>query len=375
MPVRKKGRWLQRFTDLKYIDEPDLPTAGEAHSQTGDDAEGVEFREDIDMAEGAEGSESTTAFRDKDYGYAVTIDDTKHPTENAEQIRASSSSVPESDREARSSGSSSLRHRAGVLEEIDSDEFFLREKGLSQEDVEVGRYLTSEIREAFRAPVSALSQMDNFEYYDDEEDVENLGQQYRSTPERGPTRPARTRSVGTRKRANKSKEPSPAEENASSQFFNTFPPSRPKRSRQFHQQQPGSVEEKDVSKERADEGYTQEMDEQEMDEPIMYSKDIPSFTVTDEDDKFLYKSTDEVEEELSPPLDNYWQTEENAVAEVQPPVPPKRMRRSRKEPIADTLCNGNYTKEDWLENFEADIIPTEDVSSFTKSFEFIEVDK
>lgn len=363
MPVRKKGRWLQRFTDLKYIDEPNLPTAGEAHSQTGDDLEGEEFREDVDVAEGAEGSESTTAFRDKDYGYAVTIDDTEHPIDMAEQIRASSSSVPESDREARSSGSSSLRHRAGVLEEINSDEFFLREKGLSQEDVEVGRYLTSEIREAFRAPISALSQMDNFEYYDDEEDAENLGQQYRSTPERGPTRPARTRSFGTHKRANKSKEPSPAEEKDSSVFFNTFPPSRPKRSRQFHQQQPESVDEKDVSKK--EEGYMQEMEVKEVDEPIVYSKDIPSFTITDEDDKFLCQSTGEVEEELSPPLENHWQSEENAVAEVQPPVPPKRMRRSRKEPIADTLCNGNYTKEDWLENFEADVIPIEEVSSFT----------
>jgi hypothetical protein len=366
MPVRKKGRWLQRFTDLKYIDEPNLPTTGEEHSQTGNDLEGEEFREDVDLAECAEGSESTTAFRDKDYGYAVTIDDTEHPTDTPEQIRASSSSVPESDREARSSGSSSLRHRAGVLEEIDSDEFFLREKGLSQEDVEVGRYLTSEIREAFRAPVSALSQMDNFEYYDDEEDVENLGQQYRSTPERGPTRPARTRSFGTRKRANKSKEPSPAEEKDSSVFFNTFPPSRPKRSRQFHQQQPESMEEKDVSKERAEEGYILEMEVKEVDELIVYSKNIPSFTVTDEDDKFLCQTTEEVEGDLSPPLDNHWQSEENAVAEVQPPVPPKRVRRSRKEPIADTLCNGNYTKEDWLENFEADVIPTEEVSGFTE---------
>lgn len=360
MPARKKGRWLQRFTDLKYIDEPNLPTGGEAQSQTGDDLEGEEFREDVDMAEGAEGSESTTAFRDKDYGYAVTIDDTQQPTDTAEQIRASSSSVPESDREARSSGSSSLRHRAGVLEEIDSDEFFLREKGLSQEDVDVGRYLTSEIREAFRAPVSALSQMDNFEYYDDEEDIENLGQQYRSTPEKGPTRPARTRSFGTRKRDSKSKEPSPTEEGASSQFFNTFPPLRPKRSRRLHQQQPENIEDEDVSKEKTEEGYIQEMEVKELDEPIICSKkDIPSFTVTDEDDKFMHQSTEELKGHLSHPLEDHWQTEENSVAEVQPPVPPKRIRRSRKEPTADTLCNGNYTKEDWLENFEA-----EEVSSF-----------
>lgn len=369
MPTRRKGRWLQRFTALKYGDESNPPTTSEVHSRVTDDLEGEEFREDVDVAEGAEGSESTTAFRDKDYGYAVTMDDAERPTETSEQIRASSSSVPESDREARSSGSSSLRHRAGVLEEIDSDEFFLREKGLSQEDVEVGRYLTSEIREAFRAPVSALSQMDNFEYYDDEEEVENLGQQYRSTPERGPTRPARTRSLGTRKRSSKSKEPSPAEEEASSQFFNTFPPARPKRSRRLHQQRTEIVEDHDVSKGKEAEGYEQEMEVEEPDEPIISSRNVvPSFTVTDEDDKFLRQSTEALEEDLAPPPEDHWETEENAVAEVQPPMPPKRMRRSRKEPIPHTLCNGNYTKEDWLENFEVDIIPTEEVSCLICEF-------
>lgn len=370
LPTKRKGRWLQRFTDLKYSNEPRVTTAGEAHGRHEEDLEGEEFEEDFDMVEGAaEGSESTTAFRDKDYGYAVTMDVAQRPAETAQQIRASSSSVPESDREARSSGSSSLRHRAGVLEEIDSDEFFLREKGLSQEDVDVGRYLTSEIREAFRAPVSALSQMDNFEYYDDEEDIENLGQQYRSTPERGPTRPARTRSLGNRKRSNKSKEPSPAEEDASLQFFNTFPPVRPKRSRQLHQQQAESMEEQDTSKEKEGEVYKQEMEEEETDEPIVRSrKDIPSLTVTDEDDKFLHHSTQELDEDLAPPPEEQWQNEEDEVLEVQPPKPPKRMRRSRKETIPDTLCNGDYTKEDWLENVQSDIILTDEVSAFICDF-------
>ena len=56
-----------------------------------------------------------------------------------------------SDREQQaSSGSSCDRRRRGVIEEIDSDEFFLREKGISQDDMNVGRYLTSEIRDALR---------------------------------------------------------------------------------------------------------------------------------------------------------------------------------------------------------------------------------
>jgi hypothetical protein len=214
--------------------------------------------------------------------------------------------------------------------------------------------------------------MDNFEYFDDEDDVENLGQQYRSTPERGPTRPARTRSLGTRKRSSKSKEPSPAEEEASSQFFNTFPPARPKRSRRLHQHQAESIEEQDVSKEIEKQVYEQEMEVEGMGKQIISPRnDIPSFTVTDEDDKILRQYTEELEEDLAPLSEDHWQTEENAVLEVQPPMPPKRMRRSRKEPIPDTLCNGNYTKEDWLENFEADVIPTEEVSCFICEFSYL----
>ncbi|VEN48294.1 unnamed protein product, partial [Callosobruchus maculatus] len=51
-------------------------------------------------------------------------------------------------------------HRSGVLEEINSDEFLWRQKGISQEDVDVRRYLTSEIKEAFRTPQNALTQLD-----------------------------------------------------------------------------------------------------------------------------------------------------------------------------------------------------------------------
>lgn len=42
-------------------------------------------------------------------------------------------------------------HGPGVIEEIDSDEFFLREKGLSRGDVHISNYLSSEIRHVFRA--------------------------------------------------------------------------------------------------------------------------------------------------------------------------------------------------------------------------------
>lgn len=66
-----------------------------------------------------------------------------------------------------SSASSLGQHRRGVLEEINSDEFFLRQKGISQDNIDVGMYLSSEIREAFMSPTNALSQMHQDQrYYD-----------------------------------------------------------------------------------------------------------------------------------------------------------------------------------------------------------------
>lgn len=54
--------------------------------------------------------------------------------------------------DCRSKDTKSLsEHRSGVIEEIDSDEFFLREKGLSRGDVHISNYLSSEIRDVFRS--------------------------------------------------------------------------------------------------------------------------------------------------------------------------------------------------------------------------------
>ncbi|KAJ8916888.1 hypothetical protein NQ315_013356 [Exocentrus adspersus] len=65
-------------------------------------------------------------------------------------------------KETYSSGSSFGGQRlGGVLEEINPDEFFLRKKGISQDNIEVGMYLSSEIKEAFRTPDNALSKMEH----------------------------------------------------------------------------------------------------------------------------------------------------------------------------------------------------------------------
>ncbi|XP_054013155.1 titin isoform X1 [Hylaeus anthracinus] len=71
-------------------------------------------------------------------------------------------SSAQSEREQQpSSGSSCDRRRRGVIEEIDSDEFFLREGGLSQGDTNLGKYLSHEIRDALRADaINALADDD-----------------------------------------------------------------------------------------------------------------------------------------------------------------------------------------------------------------------
>lgn len=49
--------------------------------------------------------------------------------------------------ETQSSGSSGDRRRTGVIEDIDDDEFFLRQRGVSQDNVQISQFLSSAIRE------------------------------------------------------------------------------------------------------------------------------------------------------------------------------------------------------------------------------------
>lgn len=49
--------------------------------------------------------------------------------------------------ETQSSGSSCDRRRTGVIEDIDDDEFFLRQRGVSQDNAEISQYISTAIRE------------------------------------------------------------------------------------------------------------------------------------------------------------------------------------------------------------------------------------
>ncbi|XP_055385253.1 trichohyalin isoform X3 [Condylostylus longicornis] len=58
--------------------------------------------------------------------------------------------------ETQSTGSSTKK---GVIEEIDDDEFFLRKRGISQDNIEIRQYISSAIREGFDNPINTLQQL------------------------------------------------------------------------------------------------------------------------------------------------------------------------------------------------------------------------
>lgn len=74
-----------------------------------------------------------------------------------------------STQETQSSGSSGERRRTGVIEEIDDDEFFLRQRGISQDNIQIGQYISSAIREGLGTPPpNALADLDHYRSYSDE---------------------------------------------------------------------------------------------------------------------------------------------------------------------------------------------------------------
>lgn len=140
-----------------------------------------------------------------------------------------------STQETQSSGSSSNRRRKGVIEEIDDDEFFLRKKGISQDDIQIGRYISSAIREGLDTPRNALADLGRYDsYYEEDYDMTN------ERPDFGydvpPRKPRRV------KEFNKSLESEEFNQDddlslryddndlsGNEDYFKTFPPKRPTR--------------------------------------------------------------------------------------------------------------------------------------------------
>lgn len=99
-----------------------------------------------------------------DRDWESPLDRTANRDLSAERnFSAHASSGWESPPGSSAASSSTHQRKGGVLEEIDSDEFFLREHGISEgeDEEEVNRYLMSELRQAFRPDhVNALSSFD-----------------------------------------------------------------------------------------------------------------------------------------------------------------------------------------------------------------------
>lgn len=194
--ARKKGpvgsRWVHRFTDIEYADEestdPRQMYNVELHSK--DRGDSLERRMEADLRYEEALAEADDDMREYERENQDINRHSPYIADSAEYAdrwrhgnfrRQHHDEIDEFDNEMRNgvdhhtedemqqnihderssvASSGSRRHR-GVLEEIDSDQFFLREKGISQDNIQVGLYLSSEIRDAFRQPVNALSQMQN----------------------------------------------------------------------------------------------------------------------------------------------------------------------------------------------------------------------
>ncbi|XP_053677128.1 uncharacterized protein LOC128727260 [Anopheles nili] len=204
--------------------ESDL--ASEEEKQFWASSLGQKIRQNIDM------NSNDLDFLDEEERLLVAKEDDAGDQEAREQARfllelskqrsekefERRSSTPYTNQECQSSGSSSARRRKGVLEEIDDDEFFLRQKGISKDNIQMGEYISSAIKEGLSQPKNALADMDRYDYYDDELDRDRTGLHKYYQPSFESDEVSNQQSSFTDEYRGKS-----------SDFYRTFPPDRPNR--------------------------------------------------------------------------------------------------------------------------------------------------
>lgn len=123
-----------------------------------------------------------------DHRHVDEVDDMMKRSTRYERRRRHDSNF--SAEETQSSGSSGDRRRTGIIEDIDDDEFFLRQRGVSQDNADISHYISSAIRDGHGRPYSAYSD----EYYD--KSHEDLHHEYRYE-RTAPEKPYRPHSNGT----------------------------------------------------------------------------------------------------------------------------------------------------------------------------------
>ncbi|XP_035790835.1 uncharacterized protein LOC118466073 isoform X2 [Anopheles albimanus] len=251
--------------------------------------------------------------------------------QRAEKEHERRSSTPYTNQECQSSGSSSVRRRKGVLEEIDDDEFFLRQKGISKDNIQMGEYISTAIKEGLSHPKNALADMDRYDYYD--EDTDGLRRYYQPSFE--------SDDVSNRQDFTDS--------------YRTFPPDRPNRKA------------KSKSAAAAAGGYDEENDldrieteEQDQDEQLAYYDDRkqPQLQLQSVPARYM---DDEFED------DGSLRREAGAAmlaGSVVPPTPPSRRRKKRFRDVTpsdvDSFANGGFTAvgKSISNNFIAGSLPT-----------------
>lgn len=239
-----------------------------------------------------------------------------------------------SDREQQSSGSSCDRRRRGVLEEIDSDEFFLRAKGISQDDMAMGRFLASEIRDAFRPSGNALA--------DHDRDLD---------PAIPPTRPVRTRSMRKRREEN------PPESH------DATPPARPKRDRRRSEDSLQQVDEYERFLNREKTGSISSSRHR-----VIYQTEGTPRPVEPLDDIVVVKPARRKSRSVARSYSEFDSEVTKPPLPPTPPVAPRRRKRGRRQP--DThgpvpVANGHRTNGEMYNGHRQDIQDWQEANNFT----------
>ncbi|XP_021961309.1 uncharacterized protein LOC110857018 isoform X1 [Folsomia candida] len=211
-------------------------------------------------------------------------------------------------------GDAHIRKR-GVLEEIDSDEFFLREKGISEgeDEEEINRFLVEELRQAFRFQENALAGFD-------------------LDPEEAPQRPGRQ----PRKPARKEKSGDPS--------YQTFPPERPRR------KAPGYVS--DYIKEQGGEGGDEEAGRRSY---LEEEEDLEEFG-DDNTRRVIKDDLEDLEHQIVQQFVDDGRYEPVVGGGGAEPVKPTRSRRNKKKPDAgeggSPLYYNTVAGNDWMRDEE-----------------------
>ena len=173
-------------------------------------------------------------------------DDYKYNIDDYATGEINRSTTPQTNQETQSSGSSGIRRRRGVLEEVDDDEYFSRDRGILNENIRLGDYISSAIKEGLSSPEdNALAHMGEFDYYhDDEEEQEVPEAPMRSLKSRKNKKPR----AETEEFANEMSERERQfdEEAENNDYYKTFPPHRPTRKQKKSYQDDDEEYEEDI---------------------------------------------------------------------------------------------------------------------------------